>query len=203
MKMKRLYIGLLAYCVSNGLYAQKDSQAQKILDQTALALQQAGGVRATFVGTSSGTLLLKGERFYLNSGGVESWFDGETQWSYLESSEEVNVSTPNPDELQSINPYALLSIYKHGYNYKYVGEKERNGKQGYEVVLTPDKKQDIASITLFVSHSYQPLYIKVEQSDHSINEIQVTSYHTKQTFDEATFRFDKKKYPHAEIIDLR
>ena len=63
--------------------------------------------------------MLKGNRFYLNSGGIQSWFDGTTQWSYLESSEEVNVSNPTPDELQTINPYALLSIYKSGYNYKY------------------------------------------------------------------------------------
>ena len=26
--------------------------------------------------------------------GIQSWFDGTTQWSYLESSEEVNVITP-------------------------------------------------------------------------------------------------------------
>ena len=32
---------------------------------TANALQQAGGIRATFGGTSNGTLLLKGNRFYL------------------------------------------------------------------------------------------------------------------------------------------
>ena len=62
--------------------------------------------------------MLKGNRFYLNSGGIQSWFDGTTQWSYLESSEEVNVSNPTPEELQTINPYALLSIYKSGYNYK-------------------------------------------------------------------------------------
>lgn len=202
-KIKRTYLLALALFFSTSLLAQKDKQAREILDKTASALQQAGGIRATFKGTGNGTLLLKGDQFYLNSGGIQSWFDGTTQWSYLESSEEVNVSTPTPKELQTINPYALLSIYKHGYNYKYIGIKKRNGKQGFEVMLIPEKKQDITSITLFVSNTYQPLYIKVEQNNKPASEIIVTSYQTNQPLDNATFKFDKKKFPDAEVIDLR
>ena len=92
IKMKRTYLLVLILFLSVSLSAQKDKQAREILDKTANALQQAGGIRATFGGTGNGTLLLKGNRFYLNSGGIQSWFDGTTQWSYLESSEEVNVS---------------------------------------------------------------------------------------------------------------
>lgn len=201
--MKRTYLLVLILFLSVSLSAQKDKQAREILDKTTNALQQAGGIRATFGGTGNGTLLLKGNQFYLNSGGIQSWFDGKTQWSYLESSEEVNVSNPTPEELQTINPYALLSIYKNGYNYKYAGTKSRNGKQGFEVILTPENKQDITSITLFVSQTYQPLYIKVEQNNKSANEIIVTSYQTNQPLDNATFKFDKKKFPNAEVIDLR
>ena len=203
IKMKRTYLLVLILFLSVSLSAQKDKQAREILDKTTNALQQAGGIRATFGGTGNGTLLLKGNQFYLNSGGIQSWFDGKTQWSYLESSEEVDVSNPTPEELQTINPYALLSIYKNGYNYKYAGTKSRNGKQGFEVILTPENKQDITSITLFVSQTYQPLYIKVEQSNKSANEIIVTSYQTNQPLDNATFKFDKKKFPNAEVIDLR
>lgn len=200
---KKIYLLALALSLAVSVFAQKDKQAREVLDKTAAALKQAEGVRATFGGTAQGTLLLKGERFYLSSGGIQSWFDGKTQWSYLEDSEEVNISNPTPEELQTINPYALLSIYKNGYNYKYAGVKSRNGKQGYEVILTPEKKQDIASITLFVSKTYQPVYIKVEQSNKSVNEIMVNSYQTHQPLDNATFTFDKKKFPNAEVIDLR
>ena len=203
IKMKITYLLVLILFLSVSLSAQKDKQAREILDKTTNALQQAGGIRATFGGTGNGTLLLKGNQFYLNSGGIQSWFDGKTQWSYLESSEEVNVSNPTPEELQTINPYALLSIYKNGYNYKYAGTKSRNGKQGFEVILTPENKQDITSITLFVSQTYQPLYIKVEQNNKSANEIIVTTYQTKQPLDNATIKFDKKKFPNAEVIDLR
>ena len=145
IKMKRTYLLVLILFLSVSLSAQKDKQAREILDKTANALQQAGGIRATFGGTSN----------------------------------------------------------KSGYNYKYTGIKSRNGKQGFEVILTPENKQDITSITLFVSQTYQPLYIKVEQSNKSANEIIVTSYQTNQPLDNATFKFDKKKFPNAEVIDLR
>lgn len=82
IKMKRTYLLVLILFLSVSLSAQKDKQAREILDKTANALQQAGGIRATFGGTGNGTLLLKGNRFYLNSGGIQSWFDGTTQWSY-------------------------------------------------------------------------------------------------------------------------
>jgi hypothetical protein len=94
LKFKKIYLLVLAFCLSTGVFAQKDKQAREVLDKTAAAMKNAGGIRAVFGGTSNGTLLLKGEQFYLNSGGVQSWFDGKTQWSYLESSGEVNISSP-------------------------------------------------------------------------------------------------------------
>lgn len=200
---RKIFFGALALCLSVNLFAQKDKQAQEILDKTAVALKAAGGIRATFNGTSQGTLLLKGEQFYLNSGGIQSWFDGKTQWSYVEQNEEVNISNPTPEELQTINPYSLLSLYKNGYTYKYIGNKNRNGQSGYEVTLTPEKKQDIASILVFVTKSYQPLYIKVTSKNKSVNEIIINSFQTNQSLNDDTFKFDKKKFPHAEVIDLR
>ena len=152
LKLKKIYLLILALCLSTSMFAQKDKQAREVLDK---------------------------------------------------SSDEVNISTPTPEELQGINPYSLLSLYKSGYNYKYAGMKTRNGKQGYEVTLTPEKKQEIASITLFVSKTYEPLYIKILQSNKTVNEIIVSSYQTHQPLDNESFRFDKRKYPNAEVIDLR
>ncbi len=203
MKMKKILIILTALLLSAQTYAQRDAKARDVLDQTSQAIQRAGGIRATFGGSTEGILLMKGDCFYLDAGGVQSWFDGRTQWSYVEANEEVNITSPTPEELQGIHPYALLSLYKNGYNYQYTGAKTRQGKSGHEVVLTPERKQDISAITLFVSREYQPLYIKVEQTDMPAREIVITSFQAKQPLDDATFRFDAKKYPDAEVIDLR
>ena len=136
---------------------------------------------------------------------MKTWFDGRTQWSYLAGSDEVNVSEPTPEELQSINPYALLSIYKQGYHMKLGKTSTYSGKPAYEVVLTASsKKQDLQCVILYVSKdSFQPLCISMSQKGGGSVAIRITSYKTGQSYNDSFFTFDKKAYPTAEVIDLR
>lgn len=200
--MKRIYF-IILLLVPLCIFAQKDTKARQILDRTASALQQAGGIRATFEGSNNGTLLMKGEKFFLDCAGISSWFDGKTQWSYVSDNEEVTVSIPTPEELQGINPYALIQSYKNGYNYQYKGKHTQNGIIGHEVKLIPEHEQSLKSITLFVTEKYLPIYIKVEQDNGMADEIIITSCQTNQKLNDNVFVFDKKKYPNAEIIDMR
>lgn len=200
--MKRIYF-IILLLVPLCIFAQKDTKARQILDRTASALQQAGGIRATFEGSNNGTLLMKGEKFFLDCAGISSWFDGKTQWSYVSDNEEVTVSIPTPEELQGINPYALIQSYKNGYNYQYKGKHTQNGIIGHEVKLIPEHEQSLKSITLFVTEKYLPTYIKVEQDNGMADEIIITSCQTNQKLNDNVFVFDKKKYPNAEIIDMR
>ena len=108
---------LICICLF-GLALQLSAQkvdAKDILDRTATAFRQAGGIQADFTvqtyaksilqGSSTGVIRLKGEKFLLDADGVKTWFDGRTQWSYLTNSDEVNISEPTPEELQSLMPY--------------------------------------------------------------------------------------------------
>ena len=142
--MKRIFlIGILWLSALAVTYAQQDTKAKKLLDQTTEIYQNAGGVSIHFTGSQNGKLLLDGNRFYLECGGVKSWFDGRTQWSYVSQNEEVTVSNPTEEELQTINPYTWISMYKQSFNYRYAGQKTLKGKSGEEIILTPQKKQDI------------------------------------------------------------
>ena len=189
---------LLPYC----LYAQTDAKASEVLDKAIAIWKADNGIRAEFGGNENGVLLLKGEKFYLSNGTIESWYDGETQWSYVADTEEVNISHPTPEELQSINPYHILMRYKTDFHYIYKGSQTRNGVKGHEIMLTP-KGSPKEVIRLFISNTFQPLAIKMEQNGQTVSEINVTCYQTNQKFGEQTFRFNKLLYPNAEIIDLR
>ena len=192
-------LALLPYCLS----AQNDSRAEAILDKTLSSLSDSNGIRADFGGTENGFLLLKGEKFYLNNGNIQSWYDGETQWSYVADTEEVNVSYPTPEELQGINPYLILMRYKSDFNYSYKGELTKNGVKGHEVILRPKQSGGMDLIRVFISKTHQPLAMKVEQNGKTVSEINVTSFRTDQRLEDGMFRFNRSLYPHAEIIDLR
>lgn len=213
MNWKRIFLLAISIWLSaQAVLAQKDRQARQILDQTVSTLQHGGGIYATFIGSSEGTLQLKGDRFYLNSNGIQSWFDGKTQWSYVENSEEVNITNPSPEELQTIHPMALLSLYRHGYNYQYNGTQAYDGQKAHAITLTPEAapksgqsagQPNIRQITVLISPQHLPLYIKVEPKHGPAQEYMVTSCQLHQSLNDATFTFDPQKYPNAEVIDLR
>ena len=190
---------LLPYCLG----AQTDKKAEEILDKVLEKLSENSGIRADFRGTENGFLLLKGEKFYLNNKRVQSWYDGKTQWSYVADTEEVNISHPTSEELQTFNPYFILMKHKTNFDYTYKGNQTRNGVKGHEIVLTPKQSGNREIIRVFISHKHQPLAIKIEQDGRTLSEINVIKYQDDQKLADEMFRFNKSLYPNAEIIDLR
>lgn len=207
---------IIALLTLPAMAQQQSSQAKAVLDKTAEAFRKAGGVSADFIiksvthgvteGAESGTILLKGEKFVLKASEVITWFDGETQWSYVVKNDEVNISTPTQEELQQINPYSFLYLYQQGFAYRMGATKSFQGKAVQEVILTAkDAKQTLESVVLYVTKdTYQPLYIRLQpRGQQTRNEIFVTDYQTGQKYADSAFSFDKKQYPNAEVIDLR
>ena len=201
---------LVALCMGLTAAAQENNEARQLLDRVADTFRQAEGVEIAFEvrapeGTSEGRIRLKGEKFRLDTEGITTWFDGRTQWTYLENSDEVNVSEPTAEELQSINPYAFIGLYKQGYTYRVGARKNYQGKAIDEIDLQAENpKQEIQAVKLYVDkRNAQPLYIKITDCNKNINEIEVTSLKKALLLPDNRFIFDTKQYPNAEVIDLR
>jgi outer membrane lipoprotein-sorting protein len=213
--MKIVYYTLLVMLLSLPLGAQQTPQAKKVLDQAVSAFRKAGGIQAeldvksyknrTVVGESKATLSVKSEQFMLKSPDAQVWFDGKTQWSYMSSTEEVNISTPTPVELQTLNPYLLFRTYPNEYNYALGTVNLFKGKAIDQVMLTgKTTHQSIIRVSLYLSkESHLPVYLEVEQRDGTCSEITITRCRTGQKFASSLFTFNKKEFPQAEIIDLR
>lgn len=201
--MRRVFLLITLFAFSLSIFSQNDKQAKQILDRTFSAINSSNGIKLTFKGAYNGELLMKKNKFYLNSNDIQTWFNGKTQWSYVSANDEVNVTTPSTEELQSINPYYLLSSYKSGFNYKYIGKNSIDGIKVNEVLLTPQQKSNISSITIFITADNQPLMIKIKERNGRESNFQVTSYNSKLNLNDSQFTFNRSKYPDAEIIDLR
>lgn len=211
---KRLSLFITLAAVLSFCAAQEN--AKGILDKVSSVFTKDNGIQAEFKlqvteqgrtkGDGRGTIRIKGDKFMMETPAGITWFNGKTLWSYLPSTDEVNISTPGREELQSINPYLLLNTYKKGFECTLGNKKTFQNKPVYEVTLTPvnSKNNDIACITIYIDkQTYRPLYIDVMQNNGLITKITVTGYLVKQTFADTLFVFDKKKYPDAEEIDLR
>lgn len=210
------FVALLA-CLLLGFGVVSHAQnAASILDKAAKAYEGSNGVSASFaLNTRSevqnvsesfeGTINMKGDKFTLVTPDMTTWFDGTTQWTYVERNEEVNVSTPTGDELQFTNPAMLLRVYKKGFTPKYIGESTAsNGKTAYDIELTPKKKGDITRVVLQIEKfSNFPASIKVEAKNGVTNTIHISNLKTGVNQPDSFFVFKESDYPDADVIDLR
>jgi outer membrane lipoprotein-sorting protein len=193
-----------------------DPKALNVLDRASIAYNKAGGVKAGFSlkvlgsggvenNTIEGTIRLKGSKFKLEVKEMITWFDGKNQWVYLVETKEVNLSNPTEEELLMINPVNVFQLYKHGYNCKYLGEKDESGLKTQKVLLTPaDKYSSILSLEAsFDKISLRPVKIVITNKDKSGSIISIPRYLTGQTYADVFFSFPQKEYPNLDVIDLR
>ena len=198
--MKRIVLLLAAAMLTAGSFAQN---AKSVLDKAAATITAKQGVKAYFrmttsAGTTSGTIAIKGKKFYATTPQATVWFDGKTQWTYMKNNDEVNVSNPTEAQLQAINPYNFINLYKSGYAYTM-----NSTATDYIVHLTASNSNRKIK-ELFVSvnkKTYQPTQVKMLQgkkwTTFDISNIK------KENIVDSQFRFNSKDFPKAEIIDLR
>ena len=198
--MKKICFLITVMLFSVATYAQT---AKSVLDKAAATVTVKEGVKANFKmtasnGTTSGTLLLKGRKFHATTPVATIWFDGKTQWTYLKNNDEVNVSNPTEAQLQAINPYNFINLYKKGYN----ATLNKSGKDYIVHLTATDKSKKIQELFVSVNKTnYHPTQVKLLQGKKwtvfDISDLK------RQNIPDSLFQFNSKDFPNAEIIDLR
>ena len=198
--MKKICFLILTALLSTVTMAQ---DAKSVLDKAAANITVKEGVKANFrmtggIGFASGTILIKGKKFHATTPKAIVWFDGKTMWTYMKDNEEVNVSNPTEAQLQAINPYNFINIYKKGFK---LSAKKVN--TSYEVHLkATDKKRKIQEMYIIVDqNSYRPTHVKMQQNGKW--SVLIISGLKATNLSDGLFQFDAKDFPQAEIIDLR
>ncbi|GHT52909.1 membrane protein [Bacteroidia bacterium] len=208
---------VLLMLVSLPGFSQKDSKAKEWLDKSSAAFGKAGALSVHFTmnikdvpnklsESFEGVIDMKGSKFHIEVPEMETWFDGKTQWVLQKEYQEVNISEPDAKEVQALNPATIFNLYKKGCNYKYAGEKtDSRGKKVQEVELIPQTKgSDMTKIVMQIgSGDSMPVKIHIVYKNKIENIIHINKYVKDVNLTDSYFVFDKKKYPDAEIIDLR
>lgn len=198
--MKKICFLIAATLICAATFAQT---AKSVLDKAAANITVKSGVQVKFkvtgsMGNTSGTIAIKGRKFHATTPQAIVWFDGKTQWTYMKNNDEVNVTTPTESQLQAINPYNFINLYKNGYD----ATLNSSGKD-YVVHLTASTKdKKIRELFITVNKSSNtPTQVKLLQGTKwTIFDI---SDLKKQSVPDSQFRFNAKDFPQAEIIDLR
>jgi outer membrane lipoprotein-sorting protein len=197
--MKRIIFTLICALALTNVSAQT---AKQILDKAASVVNAKKGATANFVmsgkyGNAAGTISIKGNKFVANTPQAKMWYDGKTQWTYMTSTEEVNVSTPTEAQQQTMNPYRFINLYNMGY-----AMTKKEVKNGYEVYLkATNPKRTITEMYITVNNQFVPTNVKMKTAKGWTN-INISNFR-KVSLPDKAFRFNAKDYPKAEVIDLR
>jgi outer membrane lipoprotein-sorting protein len=201
--MKRIALSLLLI-FSLFISVAHAQSAKEVLDKCAASVSAKDGVRADFAmssaqyGNASGSIAVKGQMFCAQTNLATMWFDGKTLWTYMAKNDEVNVTTPTTERLQTLNPYNFINLYKQGFKYTMT-----KADKTFNVHLTAkDKNRNVQEMFISVDKStYHPTEVKILQKQKwttfTISNLKVTN------LSDDAFRFNSKDFPSAEVIDLR
>lgn len=202
--MKRVFLMLISVMLI-GLTtdAQNATKARQILDKTAAKVNNPSGAKANFKmvsgnTTTSGTIIIKGNKFRATTPQATLWYDGTTQWTYMKNTDEVNISNPTDAQQARMNPYKFITLYQNGYtlSMKTVGS-------AYEVHLKAKNAfKSIREMYITINAATSlPSMVKMLQNGKWYT-ITISNFSASAQSD-ATFTFNPREYPDAEVIDLR
>lgn len=202
--MKRVFLMLIsAMLIGLTANAQNATKARQVLDKAAAKVGNPSGAKADFKmvsgsTTTAGTIVIKGNKFRATTPEAILWYDGTTQWTYMKNTDEVNISNPTEAQQAKMNPYKFITLYKSGYT---LGVKTVG--RNYEVHLTAQgASRSIQEMYITIGMStYLPSKVKMLQGGKWYN-ITISNFSATAQSD-ATFKFNPRDYPDAEVIDLR
>jgi len=201
---------------SQGVLATNDPAAKKILDAVSAKFRTYSAVLANFTlkiedakgkvqGSKTGTVSMKGQKYKINIPGQEIFCDGKNVWTYDKASNEVTISQLDPSA-NAITPQKLFTnFYDKDFLYKLNGEKKVGTHNVQEIELTPvDKTKAFHKVYAMVDKKTQSIYsTRVLEKNGNKYTYTVNSLNGKANVPDATFVFDKVKYPGVEEVDLR
>lgn len=144
-----------------------------------------------------------GNKFYLESELLRSWYDGVDLWVYVAQSGEVNLTTPEPADLIEINP--LLNLNR--INTQDFKISERMDGKFVLLKAVPVRSSDVEWIEVRLSSDGLPLSLTLKEKGIDEN-VQVKLRSLKQEAFKGMqqkdfYRFTKNKLAGVAVIDLR
>jgi len=192
---------------------QNDNAAVKILDKFSAGALGAPSVSMKFdlikidqmentKDTLKGSIILSKDKYRLDLKDNITWFNGETNWSYLTAEKEVTITKADKKDNSFQNrPSAIFSMYKKGYKCRLLEEKA----DSYIIDLYPDDvKNELIRVRLCIAKPILDLRsFEYKKKDGIVITINVKEFNLRQKPELDTFTFQAEKYKGVEVIDMR
>ncbi|WP_291861864.1 outer membrane lipoprotein carrier protein LolA [Marinilabilia sp.] len=218
MKKNITILSISLFFAASLLSAQSPEviKAKEILDKVSEVTKSYNSIKADFTFTLEnkqadisdsydGSILISGNKYKADVMNAESYFDGETLWTYLTEVGEVNISTPDPDDEMSLSPSNIFSLHENGFRYIYAGEEITDGNEIQIVDLFPeDRDKPFSRIKLYVNKANNHISrIRQIGKDGNNYIIEINEMETNVPVEPSLFIFKSEEHPDVDVIDLR
>lgn len=153
--------------------------------------------------STSGVLKTAGNKFNLNTSFAEMVFDGKTLDVFDKQANELTISVPEDDEVSSVDPTAIITMFKEGYKIS-APEYDSSGKLATITLYPEEKGADATMIKVTIDTTTStPTKIKTFGKNGVNQFVEIQKVETNKTFKDEVFQFNADKYPKLQVIDLR
>ncbi len=193
----------IAVCISAFSFAQNSPKAEAILQKVSSNLEQQKNIVLEFTHklenktvniqqSSQGSAIIEGDKYVLNYLDNIILFDEKNSYVISPENEEINITSANDIEDESLTPSKLLSFYKKGYTYQLA---KKAGQVQFIKLLPTKESEEVSHILLGVNTVKNQISSLTEFGKNNTNtSFDITSYKTNQNLPADTFIFNKSKY---------
>jgi outer membrane lipoprotein-sorting protein len=200
----------------------QDNQAKAILDKVNSKNSSYKTIKADFkftttspqnetLTTESGTVKFKGDKYHITMTNTDIVFDGKSVYTYLHKENEINITKPEAPKAEKgdfffSNPRDIFKVYNKDFKSKLIKEDVLNNNIPiYEIDLYPiDLKTRYTRIRLHIhKNTMQILSMKAFLKDGSNYFLEFSNFSPNSEIADSEFNLDTKKYPNAEVNDMR
>lgn len=188
------------------IFAQNDKEAERKVKMVVSELKQSAyegrftllyyNAHAETTDKQLGDLTIKGNKFRMNLGKNETKFNGNTQWVFMSEYNEVSITEPTKEELQEINPLAMIEYYV---SKDKISQSDDGAINFYP---TNPKESEYFRIELRLNKTNLPSRLVIHQKNGDKITLIFDSLNKTKVSDDC-FVFDVVKYPNVEVNDLR
>lgn len=191
-----------------------DDKAKSILDKVAAKAESYKNMKFEFSyrmidkahdvdNELKGTIVTQGDKYHLLMMGRLVVSDAVTVWTYSADDEEIQINKADPSQ-NAFSFLKLITSVNNDYNAKLIKSENNGGKEFYIIDLVPTKTQ-----------SYYKVRLKIDKAESWVNEatifekdnteyvFNVIKFMSNMKLPATYFTFDVKKYPDADVVDLR
>lgn len=215
--MRTFCVFLMSFSICFPLAAQQDPEAKVILDRMVEKLKQYQSIQSDFSlvvfdhkenhkSTSSGTILIKGDKYKVASGGTTVYYNGTTMWTYAEDNNEVTITEPDSQDDNFLsNPARIFAFYDRDFKYLYRGETTIDSTVMDEIDLFPrDLDQPYSRFKVFIAQQTGQLAILSAVGKDGVDySVFLKNTVTNKVFSDAVFTFEPVKHKKITVVDMR